>query len=220
MAANTKADEIRTAARRLFLRYGLRGTSMDAIAEEANVSKQTLYRHYGSKDQLFVGVLVSMTSDRLRQDVADLLPTYQLTRPELADALVGVARAIVDFLLAPEYLALMRVVIAEVRDFPELAATFRSSVVVRGAAALANLLSSQHVAPLVSVRDLEPALRVFVGPLLSYLLEALLEDPVAVRRRAYAEIPGIVELFMAAVAPLPAPPAGRPASRDGRGRSK
>lgn len=203
MAGPAKAEDIRDAARRLFLRDGLRGTSMDAIASEANVAKQTLYRHYGSKDQLFVGVLVSMTSDRLQSDVAALLPARQLSRHELAETLVAVARAIVDFLLAPEYLALMRVVIAEVREFPELADTFRSSVVERGAAALGNLLSSVHVAPLVSVRDHEPALRVFVGPLLSFLLEALLEDPVAVRHRAHAAVEPIVELFLAAVSPRP-----------------
>lgn len=215
MAGRNKADDIRAAARRLFLRDGLRGTSMDAIALEANVSKQTLYRHHGSKDQLFVSVLVSMTSDRLRSDVASLLPARRLTRQELAVALVAVARAIVDFLLAPEYLALMRVVIAEVREFPELAATFRSSVVERGAAALGNLLSSAHVAPLVSIRDADPALRVFVGPLLSFLLEALLDDPAAVRRRAHAAIEPIVDLFMAAVSPAQA--AATTAPLDARG---
>jgi AcrR family transcriptional regulator len=193
---------------------------MDAIALEANVSKQTLYRHYGSKDQLFVGVLVSMTSDRLRSDVADLLPTRPLTREELTGTLVAIAGAIVDFLLADEYLALMRVVIAEVREFPELAATFRSSVVERGAAALAILLSSGHVAPLVSIRDLEPALRIFVGPLLSFMLEALLEDPAAVRHQALAAIEPIVELFMAAISPQPAPRAGGLASLGGGGGSQ
>ena len=217
MTPASKADDIRRAARRLFLRSGLRGTSMDAIAAEANVSKQTLYRHFGSKDQLFVGVLVSMSSDRLSADVAELLPTRLQSTKDLEGTLIALARRILDFLLASEYRELMRVVIAEVRDFPELASLFRSSVVERGAAALANLLACEHVSALVSVHDPDPALRLFVGPLLSYVLEELIEDPLAVRRRAEAEIAPIVALFVAAISRPPAahPDGVRSPDRDG-----
>jgi AcrR family transcriptional regulator len=39
-------------ARELFRKCGLRGIGVDAIAEAAGTNKMTLYRHFGSKDEL------------------------------------------------------------------------------------------------------------------------------------------------------------------------
>ncbi len=47
-----KRQQILTAAMEMFCKQGY-GISMDAIAEHANVSKQTVYAHFSSKDQLF-----------------------------------------------------------------------------------------------------------------------------------------------------------------------
>ena len=40
------------AARDLFRKHGFRGVGVDAIAEAAGTNKMTLYRHFGSKDDL------------------------------------------------------------------------------------------------------------------------------------------------------------------------
>lgn len=200
MPGRSKAEDIRIAAQKLFLRHGLQGTSMDAIAAEANVSKQTVYRYYSGKDQLFAEVLGAMTYERLRSDLTELQPSSPLSLAEVEEVLTTISHRIIDFLLAPNYVALLRVVIAEVRDFPELARIFRSSVVDRGASALASILRSPDVAPAVTVADLEPTLRLLAGPLLSYTLEALLGDAAGARRRAHAEIPGVVALFVRAIA--------------------
>ncbi|MBS1166636.1 MAG: TetR/AcrR family transcriptional regulator, partial [Proteobacteria bacterium] len=50
-------ERIFEAARRLFLSRGFSETSMEAIAQEAGVSKATLYSHYGSRDELFAAVI-------------------------------------------------------------------------------------------------------------------------------------------------------------------
>jgi AcrR family transcriptional regulator len=50
-------DRIFEAAKNLFYRYGIRGVSVDAIAEEADTTKVTLYRVFSSKDELIVEVL-------------------------------------------------------------------------------------------------------------------------------------------------------------------
>jgi len=39
-------------ARDLFRKHGIRGVGVDAIAEAAGTNKMTLYRHFGSKDEL------------------------------------------------------------------------------------------------------------------------------------------------------------------------
>ena len=50
-------DRIMETARDLFRRHGLRGIGVDAIAEAAGTNKMTLYRHFGSKDDLIVAYL-------------------------------------------------------------------------------------------------------------------------------------------------------------------
>jgi AcrR family transcriptional regulator len=45
-------ERILDAARRLFYREGIRATGVERIAEQAQVSKRTLYQHISSKDEL------------------------------------------------------------------------------------------------------------------------------------------------------------------------
>ena len=44
----------------VFSRYGYRRASMDAVAAEAGFSRQGLYRHFASKDDLFIAVAAGM----------------------------------------------------------------------------------------------------------------------------------------------------------------
>jgi AcrR family transcriptional regulator len=50
-------DRIADAARDLFHKHGIRGIGVDAIAEAAGTNKMTLYRHFGSKDDLIIQCL-------------------------------------------------------------------------------------------------------------------------------------------------------------------
>lgn len=45
-------ERIVETATNLFRRHGIRGIGVDAIAEAAGTNKMTLYRHFGSKDEL------------------------------------------------------------------------------------------------------------------------------------------------------------------------
>ncbi len=57
-----KQRRILEEAERLFLSLGLRATSVDEIAEAAGVSKVTLYKYYGSKEDLFVECVRRITN--------------------------------------------------------------------------------------------------------------------------------------------------------------
>lgn len=50
-------ERIVSTARDLFRKHGIRGIGVDAIAEAAGTNKMTLYRHFGSKDDLVVACL-------------------------------------------------------------------------------------------------------------------------------------------------------------------
>ena len=55
----TPAERILAAADRLFYTQGIRAVGVDAIAEEAKVSKRTLYNHYPAKDDLVAAYLTA-----------------------------------------------------------------------------------------------------------------------------------------------------------------
>lgn len=52
-----KSETILEAAQRLFLKHGLRGTSMEAIAREAGIAKPTLYAYFPDKQAVFDALL-------------------------------------------------------------------------------------------------------------------------------------------------------------------
>jgi AcrR family transcriptional regulator len=56
-------DRILAAARDLFRKHGLRGVGVDAIVEAADTNKMTLYRHFGSKDDLVVACLQQIAGE-------------------------------------------------------------------------------------------------------------------------------------------------------------
>ena len=53
------------AANVLFYRDGINPTGVDKLAEEANVSKRTLYHHFASKDDVVVAYLERMGTEEL-----------------------------------------------------------------------------------------------------------------------------------------------------------
>lgn len=56
-------ERIIKTARDLFRRHGIRGVGVDAIADQAGTNKMTLYRHFGSKDDLIVACLRDFAND-------------------------------------------------------------------------------------------------------------------------------------------------------------
>lgn len=58
-----KRQRMLVAARDLFLRNGLRGTTMEAIAREAHVAKPTLYAQFADKDAVFNALVETMVGD-------------------------------------------------------------------------------------------------------------------------------------------------------------
>src|ERR1700730_7650525 len=56
-------ERIISTARDLFRKHGIRGIGVDAIADVAGTNKMTLYRHFGSKDDLVVAWLREVARD-------------------------------------------------------------------------------------------------------------------------------------------------------------
>src|SRR6266852_8765345 len=114
-----KHRAILDAALKVFLKSGYLGANMEEIAALSEVSKQTIYKHFSSKEALFVEIVTSMT------DVASA--TVHNEVPEIADDkdiggfLQMYAYRQLTVVLTPRLMQLRRLVIGEVARFPELA---------------------------------------------------------------------------------------------------
>lgn len=94
--AELKREAILAAARELFVRLGVDGVSMDAIAARARVSKATVYDYFGDKRRLFLAILgaASESLDASARKVLDehLSGTTDITNvAQLEAALTAVA---------------------------------------------------------------------------------------------------------------------------------
>lgn len=66
--SNTTRDRILQAALDLFLRQGIRKTSIDEVADRSGVTRVTVYRHFSDRQQLIseAFLLVNAAFDRIR----------------------------------------------------------------------------------------------------------------------------------------------------------
>ncbi len=116
-----KAEAIRQAAVGLFMADGIERTSMDAIANAAGVSKQTVYSHFKSKDDLF------------RACVAGKVKMYGLDASQLpADgdldaALFHVGCHYLELLCDPSVICMFRLMAAEASTHPKVVRSFHES---------------------------------------------------------------------------------------------
>ena len=119
-----KRAEILRAARPIFLRDGLGGTTLDRVAAEGRISKMTLYRHFPSKEALFKG-LVNWMCDCTREGLENA-PSADINKSP-ANRLADELRALTSALIEPDWLALYRLLVADGWRFPNLARAFDQS---------------------------------------------------------------------------------------------
>jgi AcrR family transcriptional regulator len=195
--ARAKRDQIRAGARHLFLERGFAGTSTDAIAAAAGVSKQTLYVYYPSKEELLVDVLRHL----IHEDPSNQLPVMDdgslRSTDDVRQVLSSLARDMIASLMQPEYLALLRVVIAETPRLPRLGSLFRSAVPDRMLSAISAVLQTGRATGAIQAVDADAASRMFAGALLTYaLLDGLLVGDGPPRPPATERTEAVVQLFM------------------------
>jgi TetR/AcrR family transcriptional regulator, mexJK operon transcriptional repressor len=173
--AQQTRERIRAAAQRLFLRQGYLATSIDAILAEAGISsKETLYRYYANKETLFVDILGNLSMEQ--PGVSDALAALPTPRDlaSLRQALSQVAREILAILSQPEYVALVRIIIAESPRFPQLGALFIETVTQRGFTIISTLLRQAGDKQIIADVDIEIVTRALIGGLLSYVIPRLM----------------------------------------------
>jgi AcrR family transcriptional regulator len=115
-------ERILDAARKVFLRRGFEGASMEEIASAARAGKPTIYARFGDKRALFTAVVT--------RDVLCRIAQLNSEAPSVGTSEERLTRAATDMLhwtLEDERMALMRLAVAEVQRFPDLASTVSRS---------------------------------------------------------------------------------------------
>ncbi|MBP7658002.1 MAG: TetR/AcrR family transcriptional regulator, partial [Pseudoxanthomonas sp.] len=109
-ALDRRRSRVHQAVRELMAEQGFR-ISMEAVAARAGCSKQTLYAHFGSKQEL----LRSVIAEHQELATARLSPTPEAPR----EALLAFAEEHLRHLSDPSLVAASQLLAAEARQFPQ-----------------------------------------------------------------------------------------------------
>jgi TetR/AcrR family transcriptional regulator, mexJK operon transcriptional repressor len=149
--SSRKRQAILEAATSIFLRDGYLGASMDEVAEKSAVSKQTIYKNFGSKEALFIEIVFGMT--RRTGDVVQEEDLEVADRDSLAASLEGYAYRQLSVVLTPRIMQLRRLVIGEVGRFPDLAKVLYENGPLRAMRKLAEIFKDLSDRNLLRAND-------------------------------------------------------------------
>lgn len=164
--AQAKRQQITDAARALFLAQGFARTSMDAITAEAGVSKQTLYSYFPSKTELLLEIIAG-AEQSLPSPVGLPAPT---TLAELRTVLLSFANRLLDTMLQPEMIAVLRLLLGEAFHLPEIGRTFADALPLQLLGRVQAIVLAAEANGVVRVGQPDASARMLVGPLMSYVI--------------------------------------------------
>ena len=133
---NARPEEILSAALEAFADRGFAATKLEDVARRAGVTKGTIYLYFDSKEALFKALI--------RETIVPVIAQGEA----LARTFVGSARDLFERLVR-EYWRLVgetslvnipKLMMAEARNFPELARFYYEEVVVRGHRLMAGVI--------------------------------------------------------------------------------
>jgi AcrR family transcriptional regulator len=195
--ARSLGHAILDAAETAFLEGGFDGARMEAIAEAAGTTKQTLYARFGGKAALFVEV-----SNRLLIGRFSPVPTKALS---LREALIDVSVQMLAAMLDPKLVRMHCIITAEAVRFPELAHLTDDDQQFPGRTIISALLADAVQTGEIVCGDVRQAMlllqdMVLAGPLRATSLGLAALGPDEQRARArYA-----VDMFLRGALPRPA----------------
>ena len=159
--AQEKRALIVQAATDLFLELGYDRASLARIAENAEVSKATLFKQFPTKAALFDAIV---TESWAGADALDLPSAGDLTA-----GLTMIGRRYAALMTRPEMTDLFRIVIAELPRFPELAKAQFSQGKMPYFESVQRYLANETDAGTAQIADAELATTQFLGMISNYL---------------------------------------------------
>lgn len=161
----SRRDQIVDAAREVFLRESYTGASMESVARQAGVSKQTIYNHFANKDELFRALVLDVCA---RYTLALGDPRLVLdSEPEAVLAHFG--ETVLKQSSCPDTMHLHRLLQLEGRNHPSLAESFYKFGPDRTADWLTRYIEAQVERGRLQVDEPRVAAEQFVTMLMGHL---------------------------------------------------
>ncbi|KAF1014723.1 MAG: Biofilm operon icaADBC HTH-type negative transcriptional regulator IcaR [Stenotrophomonas maltophilia] len=192
-----KRTAILEAAKTLFIEQGYTGVCMDSIAALANVSKLTVYSHFGDKEALFLQAVQSKCIEMLPDElfVAD-------ARGPLREQLLGIGRAFFDMITSDAAVSIQRVMMSPETD-QRLRELFWQAGPQRTCDAVAEFLRGRAARGELDIDDAKVAaqqlLTLVKGELHAHMMCGMPLSPV--EYDAQAHVTDSVDFFLRAYAP-------------------
>jgi AcrR family transcriptional regulator len=123
---DARPQELLQAALALFVERGFAATRIEEVAQRAGVSKGTLYLYYPSKEELFKAV-VRLNLSALIAEGEEAARSFEGSTAELLSYLL---RTWWDRVGSTGASGIHKVILSEVRNFPELAQFYSDEVIV------------------------------------------------------------------------------------------
>lgn len=122
---STKRVSVLTAATEVFCREGFSGACIDEIAEQAGVSRQTIYNHYRDKEALFVAIVEDITA-RTGEALSSTIATFPDMPADIETEMTALVSLLVRNCLCNRDGRFMRKLLqSEGERYPQLFATWR-----------------------------------------------------------------------------------------------
>src|SRR6478736_6283180 len=158
-----KRLSILEAAANVFCRQGFAGASIDEIAAEACVSRQTIYNHYREKETLFVAV-VDDVMNRANSMLFSVLTSFPDKADNLEDDLTAFSvRLSKNCICNHDGKFLRKLVQTEGEHYPHLFASWRQQGPGKLTNALSALLARLNHSGALAIDDFDLAARQFVA---------------------------------------------------------
>jgi AcrR family transcriptional regulator len=107
-------------ARDYFFEHGYGAATMSGIAAKLGGSKETLWRHFPSKEELFAAVIEFTTAEFRSQMLATLPPPTD----DPLETLTRLCRSVIEQAVSPPAIALFRLINSEAGRFPDVGRIF------------------------------------------------------------------------------------------------
>ena len=185
-----RPSEILEAALAVFAEKGFAASRMSEIAERARVSKGTIYLYFESKEAVFRALIREMLVPRLNE-AAEIVRTHD---GPAAPLLAQILRVLGHFISTSDRVVIPKMVIAEARNFPDLARIYREELVERGIKLFGSIIAAGIASGEFRDIPVEHAVRLCVAPL---LLCAIWRTTFAQLDAAPYDYPALVEAHIA-----------------------
>jgi AcrR family transcriptional regulator len=136
-----KEQEVLDVATAYFLKHGYQGASINAMARSSGISKESIYRYFSSKKQLFEAVIARELVD-YQENVRRLSAANRTM--DLRDALITLAETVLAVVTTERTLALRRLIFEEAQRSPDVGQHYYKIGPEQALSAFEEIFRSHH----------------------------------------------------------------------------